>query len=382
MKKTLIWIMVLALLLGLLTGCGSKESSKPETNGNPSEDKAGEQKPQPEKQEEANLLFTANGHKVTTEDFTYFVRYYMDYIQQYVTVEDWTEEFYNGKSYEDYVKNMSQDWFIYAAALAAQANRLNLEIEEELQASVEEQWQTFLSSYGTEEAAREALEEKGCTEELYRYMQETDFIYEKVFSQMYGENGADMTDDECAEISSDKGYLMAKHILLLNTFTDEEGNEQQMDEDQKAETVARMEELLSQLRETEPERLEETFDALIEEYGEDPGMITNPMGYLFQEGDMVTEFFEAARDMEIGTVSDIVETDYGYHILLRLPLDYDCIPVSYGSYAAYGYENITLRCLCADEAFNASLDSWMERVELVTTELYDGLAATTLVSVG
>lgn len=37
----------------------------------------------------------------------------------------------------------------------------------------------------------------------------------------------------------------------------------------------------------------------------------------FGRGMMVPEFDQAAFNMEVGTVSDVVETDFGYHILQR-----------------------------------------------------------------
>lgn len=61
------------------------------------------------------------------------------------------------------------------------------------------------------------------------------------------------------------------------------------------------------------------FDALIEEYNEDPGMKSNPDGYYVSTshaGTYVTEFSDAALALEnVGDISGIVETSYGYHII-------------------------------------------------------------------
>lgn len=63
-----------------------------------------------------------------------------------------------------------------------------------------------------------------------------------------------------------------------------------------------------------------SFDKLIEEYGQDPGMEASPEGYVFTFGEMVEPFEKAAFALGENKISDIVETDYGYHIIKRLPL--------------------------------------------------------------
>ncbi len=61
----------------------------------------------------------------------------------------------------------------------------------------------------------------------------------------------------------------------------------------------------------------EDFDALIKEYGKDPGAENYPEGYIFAKGEMVEEFEKAAFSLEEGEVSSVVESPYGYHIIKR-----------------------------------------------------------------
>lgn len=67
----------------------------------------------------------------------------------------------------------------------------------------------------------------------------------------------------------------------------------------------------------------ETFANLANIYSDDAG---TPDGYLgfFTRGMMVPEFEKAAFSMDVGTISEIIETDFGYHILYLQ--DTDTIP--------------------------------------------------------
>lgn len=67
----------------------------------------------------------------------------------------------------------------------------------------------------------------------------------------------------------------------------------------------------------------ENFDDLIMMYGEDPGMWDNPEGYSFTTGVMVPEFEEATRDLAIGEISDLVQSGFGFHIIMRVEPDLD-----------------------------------------------------------
>ncbi len=67
------------------------------------------------------------------------------------------------------------------------------------------------------------------------------------------------------------------------------------------------------------------FDQLMTDYGMDPGVEQNPDGYTFGEGEMVEPFYEGAKALEPGQLSALIPTDYGYHIILRLPLNEEAV---------------------------------------------------------
>lgn len=75
------------------------------------------------------------------------------------------------------------------------------------------------------------------------------------------------------------------------------------------------------------------FDELMNEYSEDPGLYTNPDGYVFTDGEMVEEFESAVKKLKVNAVSGIVESDFGYHIIKRIEIPAEYVADSYANEA-------------------------------------------------
>ena len=119
------------------------------------------------------------------------------------------------------------------------------------------------------------------------------------------------TPDEELENIYAENFVCAKHVLIskinLDTYED-------LPEAEKKKAKQTAELVLKKAKGGAD------FDKLIAEYGEDPGTEHNPDGYVFTYDEMVPEFEEAAFALEENEISGIVETDYGYHIIKKLPL--------------------------------------------------------------
>ena len=354
-------------LLAALTACGSSSPKTPENGQTPAE-------------EGQKAVAVVNGRDITQEEFEYFVRYNVDVrIQDQGTITDWEEEVSEGVTVSDSVKEAALEWFVYAGAIHQQASRLSIELSETDTAKLEDQWNQFVSQYESEEAAEAALEEQHCTSALYKYILETQYLSDRIFDSLYGEYGRDLPDAQCAALTENDGYLMAKHILLLTVKMNDDGTREDLPEEEKEQKLEKIREIRDRIAGAEETERQALFDELMMELSEDTGLASYPDGYLFQEGDMVEEFYRATLALEEGEVSDVVETSYGYHLIMRLPINYDVIPSAYSMYAAYGYDYLTLRYLCADEAFGASAQQWMERVEVEKTELFEDLSVADMI---
>ena len=128
-----------------------------------------------------------------------------------------------------------------------------------------------------------------------------------------------------------EGCYYVKHILIgLTEEQKKEISDLRADDDEAvaATADAKRDELLKTIEEKANEVLAKVtagddFDALIEQYGEDPGMKNEQFknGYLTFSGDtgFVAEFADASGKLAAdGDTTGLVGTDFGYHIIRRV----------------------------------------------------------------
>ena len=162
------------------------------------------------------------------------------------------------------------------------------------------------------------------------------------------------------------GYLRVKHILIStkdDTNTD-------LPAEQIAEKETRANEIYTELSAiSDKAALEARMDELIAAEGDDPGAAYYTDGYTFIYGEFQNEPFESAAaalgDYEL---SSVVKTDFGYHIILRLPLDRNAA-VNYTSETEF----TTITAPVMQELFAAEVENWVKDVTIETTEAYDSL---------
>lgn len=161
------------------------------------------------------------------------------------------------------------------------------------------------------------LFQQGLTEDQFRWIFECDYIYEALASANFGpESSNPPTEESIRALREAQGEYKVKHILLATVDTT---TREPLDEKAAAEKKATAERLLADLRSSaDPMTL---FDEYMNTYSEDPGLATNPEGYIFTANTSVDPAFEeAALALEYGQISELVEGVSGYHIILRLPL--------------------------------------------------------------
>ena len=213
------------------------------------------------------------------------------------------------------------------------------------------------------EEIREFIEEAGGREDIEETLREGSGYYNlDVFEsfrfveycigiftdRVYGEQGSSFPDEGVTKYvaDSDIEIMMAMQILRLKSDDEDDNTPRKEAED-----------ILSSLNASiGADNFTEIFKAQMLEHSEDRDVITRfPDGFLFTNESMVPEFSEAAAALEIGEMSGIVETDYGYYIILRIPLDYDAHLLT-----TDGSSSGTLRQIAASDDFDSTLAGWFD----------------------
>ncbi len=114
-----------------------------------------------------------------------------------------------------------------------------------------------------------------------------------------------------------------------------------------------------------------TMDEAIAEYNEDPGMTTMPEGYMISDKSttLMRTFVEGGMALDnIGDISGLVATDYGYHIIeYSSDLESSTIDIELVRDALYDDLLVSL----AEEQWDNLVISWVEEYDI--TYYYENL---------
>lgn len=163
------------------------------------------------------------------------------------------------------------------------------------------------SQFPDEDGFSEVLSQQGYTIESFQAEMEEflliqQFLEEEVISKInIKENEMETFYEENPQFFESPESITASHILvqLSEDAGEEEGRE----------ALEKIEEVAAKIE------AGEDFAALAEEYSEGPSAAQGGSLGSFSRGDMVPPFEEAAFALEEGEVSEIVQTQFGYHII-------------------------------------------------------------------
>ena len=272
------------------------------------------------------IVASVDGNGASADLVAYWIGYdvsYLDSYMQYYTGSslDWDYTLSDGTNITDYIKSNVYSSVKQHLVLENLANKYGVTLTEGQESAMADSDQTYIDQYGSEEAFEEEIAKLGMRRETYDRVARSNYLYQNLY-QLYNTEGSALyaSDEDLAVYAADQNYITADHILLS---TKDLTTGEALTDEQKAEKKALAEEIKQKLDacEGDIDELTALFQELADQYSEDPGRETYPTGYTFTTGSMVQEFEDAAYALSEGEVSEVVESSFGYHILLRLPLD-------------------------------------------------------------
>ena len=369
-----------ALLIGAMAGCAqtpadptSSVSPSPAVSATPSESPAAQFGDFDLETPDVTMallgfpgtttVMTVDGAEVSAEEYLYWLGYATEYVGYYQFGDpaaiDWEMDTGSG-TVTEYLINNARDLAAFNQVIRNQCTERNITLTDEEKAQLDEQMANAVETSGGQDAFELALKEVNRTEDGLRSMYEaSNFLYASLQNQLFpAKDAASLTAEELAQWAADNGKMQVKHILFKTV--DDSGNP--LSDEEIAAARQKAEDTLAQLQASDD--MENLFDQLMNELSEDgrysDGTLGAPDGYLFGEGEMVQEFEDAAKALGEHELSGIVETSYGYHILLRLPVDTE---MAREAWASEQEANLSTQ-------MNDQMTTWMDEAVVETNDTF------------
>ena len=256
---------------------------------------------------------TAGNTKITSGE----INFYLSSIKLQMTGtelsndEDWQTQEIEGMKAIDFAKERALESAAENVAYIEIAEYLGIELSDEDNQRIESIKDNLVTQYGGESGYKSFLKTQDLDDSFIDMLCKSMICSEKLTDKAVSDNP--LTDDEkaakFAEIKASQ--YKAKHILFAKVDTT---TRSPLSDEEIAQAKTLAEDVYSRVQNGED------FDTLMNEYSEDPGLATNPDGYVFGKGEMVTEFEECVEGLSIGQVG-FAESELGYHIIKRLDIE-------------------------------------------------------------
>ena len=168
---------------------------------------------------------------------------------------------------------------------------------------------------------------------------------------LFEKGGKYYANKETLQDYYDDNVFGAKHILIQTSG---------MSDEEKAEAKKTIQGYLDKILDSDDQA--STFDQYMNEHSEDSGLAQYPDGYTYLSGDMVSEFEDAVAALKVGEITpEVVESSYGYHIIMRIEPDPEEI------------DDETLKERYQEDTFSSLLDEWTQSAEISTSDALEKL---------
>ena len=222
--KTRITALLLALVMAVccLTGCTStRVRSYSEESSDASTDKYAAAL---NAYKSNKKVMTINGSTVYWNEYAYFLCAIMANMERYgMQITDWgavynesTDETYSDIRTKSVVNNIAWNHLIETKA-AENGVTFDAAGEQYVQDTIDQTIQNVVGDGGTEAELNEKLQSYYMDLDLFKYFTKTQYLYNSLASKLFGENGANISDEDVQEYADANSYMTAKHILFKTT---------------------------------------------------------------------------------------------------------------------------------------------------------------------
>lgn len=211
---------------------------------------------------------------------------------------DWEQKDADGVKLDDKIKKAAYEEMATKQLLAELAEKNGVTLTDEEVKQGRDSIDEFEKSNGKDALLSNIAAIGLSSEEDYLELYKTVMLNQKIQTDYAANPDKYIEDGVNLEDYSSDSRVSVKHVLIKNT------------DSKFSDPKATADEVLKKAKSGED------FDALMKEYNEDPGETES--GYTFGKGEMVKEFENAAFALKYNEISDIVETQYGYHIIKRI----------------------------------------------------------------
>ena len=300
--------------------------------------------------EGAETVLTVNGDAVTADEYSGYMLYNMQYYASMYAQMGMTDLWSNkdmAKSLGASMPEAAEQQAIYARVVMQKFNELGLKLSYNEQKEMASVRRNSIANT-TKDAYLNQIAQFGFSDQTYQNFMYISQCYQALNDYYFGENGVNTPSDEDIQKYYEDNYITAKHILIT-TVDPASGETKRTDEEAKKEAQSILDRI----------NAGEDFDTLMNQYSEDTGLSNNPNGYTFTEGQMVTEFYDGAKALAEDEVSELVKSNYGYHIIKRVKLDDSQL------------DNFKSDIISAiSGSMDELLQQWMDEAQVETTDLY------------
>jgi len=257
---------VIVVLLAILTLVGCKTDNK--------------------QQGETNIVAKVNEKPIPIEDFNKNFKIVERSYNQWYGDKIWSQEIGN-KTFLQVVKEQVLDKLITEELLTQKAIEKGIEIDEE---QIEKMYSDFQAQLENNEELKKFYDENNIDEAFIKKQMKMELYVDEYKEDLFEELEL---NDEAKINKLLEEYpieVKASHILIQDEATAKD--------------------VLERVKQGE------SFADLAKQYSEDPGSKDKggDLGY-FKRGVMVPAFEKTAFSLEVGEISDLVKTDFGYHII-------------------------------------------------------------------